>query len=267
MAPSPSALYTTTFFLALFITLLVALSLRVLAILPLTRPRIRSDPVRKRQSAHVLIVLGSGGHTHEMFYLLKDLDPSKYTHRTYVVSSGDAFSARRAVEFEAGLEKRWAEGDKKHDVQHQEKRKAHTGPQAYTITTVPRARKIHQPLLTTPVSSLKCLYACFAALLAPPAGPSPLSVTPRSLPDLIVVNGPATAVIVVLASLFLRFFDMRGAQSCGKCRTIYVESFARVKTLSLSGKLLLRVVDRFLVQWEELKGRGGGKAEFCGILV
>ena len=45
-----------------------------------------------------------------------------------------------------------------------------------------------------------------------------------------------------------------------------VRSFARVKTLSLSGKLLLRVVDRFLVQWEELEG-AGGRAEYWGILV
>jgi len=37
-------------------------------------------------------------------------------------------------------------------------------------------------------------------------------------------------------------------------RIIYVESFARVKSLSLSGKLLRPFVDKFVVQWPEAAG-------------
>jgi beta-1,4-N-acetylglucosaminyltransferase len=48
-------------------------------------------------------------------------------------------------------------------------------------------------------------------------------------------------------------------------RTIYVESWARVRRLSLSGTILVGVVDRFLVQWEGL--RGLGRAEYIGVLV
>jgi beta-1,4-N-acetylglucosaminyltransferase len=241
-----------------------------------------------------LIVLGSGGHTHEMFYLLRDLDTRKYTHRTYVVSSGDAFSAQRAVEFEKALEERKEE--KLHAQDHAEtegevknstngetpttkqgrktvNRPFCLGAEHYNIAVVPRARKIHQPLLTTPISALYCLWSCFAPLLAAP--PLLLDSTPTNpyehaaadLPDLIIANGPATAVIAILASLILRFFNIRSANSRAKCRTIYAESFARVKGLSLSGKILSRVVDRFLVQWEELEGSGGGRAEFWGILV
>ncbi|KAJ4294475.1 UDP-N-acetylglucosamine transferase subunit [Kalmusia sp. IMI 367209] len=250
MAPPPSALYTTTLLLVLLATLFVAATLRLIAILPRTPfhsplPRQRSRPTR------VLIVLGSGGHTQEMLYLLKDLDPRKYMHRTWVVSSGDAFSARRAVDFEEALEKKV--GEKGGTIE-----KGNVGPESYDIATVPRARKIHQSLLTTPLSSLHCLYASFTPLL---------SSRTNDLPDLIITNGPATAVILILASLILKFFNIRGASSRDKCKTIYVESFARVKTLSLSGKLLCMVVDRFLVQWEELKGRGGRRAEYWGILV
>lgn len=249
MAPLPSTLYTTPFFLALFAILFIGATLRLLAILPNTRTQ-PSRPRKSAQSTKVLIVLGSGGHTHEMLYLLKDLDPRKYAYRTWVVSSGDAFSAQRAVEFEDALEKKTEAkgGNASRNV----------GPDFYDIATVPRARKIHQPLYTTPLSSLYCLWSCFAALL---------SSREHDVPGLIITNGPATAVMVVLASLILKFFDIRGANSRGMCKTIYVESFARVKTLSLSGKLLCRVVDRFLVQWEELEGRGGGRAEYCGILV
>jgi len=39
-------------------------------------------------------------------------------------------------------------------------------------------------------------------------------------------------------------------------RIIYVESFARVKSLSLSGKLVRRFVDMFLVQWPDAAGVG-----------
>jgi beta-1,4-N-acetylglucosaminyltransferase len=236
-----------------------------------------------------------------MFYLLRDLDTRKYTHRTYVVSSGDAFSAQRAVEFERGLEDREKERSRKQDldkdVVHRDgtgkrpvmeittadgtthaieeksaERPACTGPDHYNIAVVPRARKIHQPLLTTPLTSLYTLLASFMpllrapALLAGQASTTPYEAAAADLPDLIITNGPATAVIIVLASLVLRFFNIRSANSRGKCKTVYVESFARVKTLSLSGKLLLKVVDRFLVQWEELEG-AGGRAEYWGILV
>lgn len=51
-----------------------------------------------------------------------------------------------------------------------------------------------------------------------------------------------------------------------KTRTIYVESFARVKSLSLSGRILYPVVDRFLVQWPLLKEKYS-RAEFKGVLV
>ena len=39
-------------------------------------------------------------------------------------------------------------------------------------------------------------------------------------------------------------------------KIIYVESFARVKSLSLSAKILRRVVDLFIVQWPEAGGEG-----------
>ncbi|KAF2797915.1 glycosyltransferase family 1 protein [Melanomma pulvis-pyrius CBS 109.77] len=296
MPPTLSSLDTWTFFLALFIIFLVASTLRLIAILP--SRQFRNNPFRRQPAAtRVFIVLGSGGHTHEMFYLLRDLDTRKYTHRTYVVSSGDAFSAQRAAEFEKGLEGREREreresalGNRKiqseakgsiingvekkreREAARQNERPPCTGPDHYNITTLHRARAIHQSLLTTPFTSILTLLSSFGPLLAaPPLLPNAPPTTPyeaaaQDLPDLIITNGPATAVIVVLASLILKFFDIRGASSRGKCRTVYVESFARVTSLSLSGRLLVKVVDRFVVQWAELEGRGG-RAEFWGVLV
>ena len=223
-----------------------------------------------------------------MFHLLRDLDTRKYTHRTYVVSSGDAFSAGRAAQFERELEereKRPREEENEVGYANEEKvlnghgnkegniRPTCVGTDYYNITILPRARRVHQSLLTTPITSIITLLSSFAPLLtSPPLLPNQLPQTPfeaaaQDLPDLIITNGPGTGVIVVIASLILRFLNWGGAESRGKCKTVYVESFARVKSLSLSAKLIGRVVDRFVVQWEELEGRCGGRAEFWGILV
>jgi len=306
MAPPLSSLYTLSFVLAVLTTLVVAATLRLIAILRNTRSN--TQPWSKPPLAtRVLIVLGSGGHTHEMFYLLRDLDTAKYTHRTYIVSSGDAFSAQRAVEFERILEARAKQASPKQAPHvnvptagvaikvtdpnntttcpsvstNTARARARSirrpsvlcvGPDHYNVAIVPRARKIHQSLLTTPFSCLVTFYSCFPPLFGAPRLPAnqtpttPYEAAAADVPDLIIANGPATAVIVVLASLVLRFFDLRGANTRRKCKTVYVESFARVKTLSLSGRVLVWIVDRFMVQWEALEG-AGGRAEFWGVLV
>jgi beta-1,4-N-acetylglucosaminyltransferase len=198
-----------------------------------------------------------------MTSLLRDLDPRRYTHRTYIVSSGDNFSSEKALEIEKTI---------------QSKRQKSPGPTqtgridmdmgTWDIKVVPRARKIHQPLYTTPFSSLWCLIGCLRALYSTS---SPSKAAPFDYPDVIITNGPATAVMVILAASVLKFL---GVAPLWKMKTIYVESWARVKTLSLSGKVLLRLgaCDRFLVQWEVLakaiNGNGARKkVEWAGFLV
>lgn len=227
------------------------------------------------------------------------LDPTLYTHRTYVVSSGDAFSAQKAVEFEEGLQSGKDErstygGDAAADVHPKNPRSELDHPtstaKAYTIVTVPRARRIHQSLLTAPLSTLHCFWACLCVL----RGKIPDQQAHPTYPDLILTNGPATAVCVILAARLLRvlngLFGPRlhikeegnspTQEPSGALRTIFIESWARVTTLSLSGKIILPLVDRFLVQWSGLEGRTGWdanwimgrrnapkSAEFVGALV
>lgn len=191
-----------------------------------------------------------------MLSLLSDLNPNKYTHRTYVISSGDGFSASKAVNFERMLEARTSPSTLRATAKITNQERSRSQTPSYSIHFVPRARRIHQSLLTTPVSSVRCLKACLSLLRSP---------TPPIYPDLILINGPGTSVIVLIASLLLRFFAVSGSQ--GKMRSIYIESWARVKRLSLSGRILVAVgaVDRVLVQWEELSERGFG--EYMGCLV
>ena len=90
--------------------------------------------------------------------------------------------------------------------------------------------------------------------------------SPRTgLPDAIVTNGPATGVIVVVALYILRSVGVPGSHD--RLRTIYIESWARVKRLSLSGRIMLRLADRFIIQWESLRPATNGRGEYRGVLV
>ena len=197
-----------------------------------------------------------------MMSLLRDLNPTRYIHRTYIISSGDSISAGKALGIEARLQSKHTGSG----VSKEGEIDPITGK--WEVKTVPRARKIHQSKYTTPFSSLWCLIACILLLRETP---KTSIAAPFEYPDVIVTNGPATAVIVILASVVLKLFGLAPAY---KMKVIYVESWARVKTLSLSGKVLLPmgVCDRFLVQWEELAKEINGngrrkKVEWAGFLV
>lgn len=273
----------------------------------------------KHSPIHLLVVLGSGGHTAEMFSMLRrmQLNTSRYSYRTYVVSSGDEFSAAKAIEFEKSLQ---GEEDVPFPqgvslpgapppllggpsplmdgppplmngpppvmgalppLQAATPQGVPSQDSPYTIVTIPRARRVHQSFFTAPHSTLQCFWACIRVLCGryPDQKPVPLSYSPY--PDLILTNGPATAVCVIMAAKFLRLFrryamkekkqgNMPTVQDI-RLRTIFVESWARVTTLSLSGKLLLPFVDRFLVQWPALEGKAAWwsmrKTEYAGALV
>ncbi|KIW82548.1 hypothetical protein Z517_05575 [Fonsecaea pedrosoi CBS 271.37] len=261
----------------------------------LHRPPIsRRPPPSSRNPTHLLVVLGSGGHTAEMLNILSQYRrlPLDFTRRTYVVSSGDEFSASKARDFEAEMAS---------NLQASSSFSEETPPN-YSVVTVHRARRVHQSLLTTPISSLRCLYDCLSVLCGTHREfeSQPGGSAPPSYPDLILTNGPGTGVIVCFASVILLFFGFSGPTTLrspvkdsrahsdplstqststassgegytqfGQMRTIFIESWARVKTLSLSGRLLRPFVNRFLVQWPQLAERQGRakNVEFVGSLV
>lgn len=212
-------------------------------------------------------MLGSGGHTAEMFYMLDNmpLDPTVYTYRTYVVSSGDDLSAVKAVEFETNTANNLETLD---------------SPGSYDIVTIPRARRVHQSYWTAPFSVIHCFYACMLVLCGRFPGQRRLpSKYASSHPDVILTNGPAVAVCMIFAAKVIRFFvfpyqwiSTRGTKpAIPRLRTIFVESWARITTLSTSGVLLLPLADRFLVQWPKLAGRrawwGMKETEYAGWVV
>ncbi|CAE7170550.1 unnamed protein product [Rhizoctonia solani] len=193
--------------------------------------------VKNSSTRSLAVFLGSGGHTTEALALVSSLDFDKYTPRTYIVSEGDSLSATKAVVLEE-LKK--------------------PGNSEYKILTMPRARKVHQSLLSTPFTALYSLIWTLRFMTLPTIQ------SKERFADALLINGPGTCVALVLVAYFNRFWWLDSP------RIIYVESFARVNSLSLSGKLVRPLADRFLVQWPNLARTNSldlGTPQYRGWLV
>ncbi|GEQ71968.1 hypothetical protein JCM33374_g5654 [Metschnikowia sp. JCM 33374] len=204
--------------------------LRLITILPALRAN--KEPKLSRNSgifpgAKLMILLGSGGHTGEMLRLVENTNVAECS-RTWLVSSGDNASLVKAKNFEESLgAKNFA------DVHYAE---------------LYRARKVKEPLISSVMSTVKSIYSTAQQLRHLPH------------PDILLVNGPGTSVPVAYL-----LFTMKLLGLC-KTRIIYVESLARVHSLSLSGRLILPIANRFLVQWTPLAAKYK-RAEYYGILI
>lgn len=208
-----------------------------------------------------------------MIGLLRRIDPSRYFHRTYIASSGDNHAEAKAREIESNIRRFQAEGEINDIVAEEDVDDVTTQGKLdpvygiWELKIVPRARIIHQPAYTTPFSAFRCLAGCIGALRS---ASKASKTAPVEYPDVIIVNGPATAVMVIIASIVLKFVGLAPVWSM---RCIYVESFARVVSLSLSGKIILKLglSDIFIVQWEKLAQKlninSRKKVEYLGILA
>ncbi|KAJ4002100.1 glycosyltransferase family 1 protein [Lentinula boryana] len=192
------------------------------------------------QDRKLAVFLGSGGHTSEMLAMISSLDFDKYSPRIYIISEGDTLSERKALTLEATKTANSGSTSKNAD--------------AYTFLVIPRARKVHQSLLTTPSTALLSLMHCFYHVTLAS------SYHRKTFADVLLLNGPGTCLTLCLAVYLNKFLGLTSP------RMVYIESFARVRTLSLSGKLLRSLVDRFVVQWPQLL-EDGKRGECRGWLI
>uniref|UniRef100_A0A7S2HDE1 UDP-N-acetylglucosamine transferase subunit ALG14 n=1 Tax=Octactis speculum TaxID=3111310 RepID=A0A7S2HDE1_9STRA len=137
------------------------------------------------------------------------------------------------------------------DTDHTSKAKVEASPlapQATEYIRIPRSREVGESWIR---SLMKTAYACAWAV----------AIVIRKRPQLIICNGPGTCLPICLAAFGLRTFFLSDV------RIVFCESFCRVKTLSLTGKIFynFRVVDRFVVQWPALQKRFP-RAEYIGTI-
>ncbi|KAL1408979.1 UDP-N-acetylglucosamine transferase subunit [Vanrija albida] len=220
--------------LALAALLLAALALRLRAVLPRGLP-----PPRRSTPARLGVFLGSGGHTGEMRALLSALDAAHYTPRVYVYGAGDGMSLRAVAEVEGALGGEGARGSE------------------YSLLALPRARAVGEGRLSTLLSASRTLAAALWATFLVPLVQRPA----EPWVDVLLLNGPGTAVVLVAVAYIRRVLGLTHT------RIIYVESFARVHSLSLTGKLLRPFVDTFVVQWPDAAGAPDPRVTYRGFLV
>ena len=212
----------------------------------------------KTMQVKTMVVLGSGGHTTEMLQLLQELDTKRYAPVIYVVADSDTTSIPRLQKYiregntQNGKRLSW-DGrypvEKKNDaVAAKENGNEHNGATVYRL---PRAREVHQSYLSSIPTTLHALLQTIMLMW-------------KVRPELVLANGPGTCVPVIysaflyrlLQSLLLRFVLLLPNNTnhhCSCCKVIFVESLCRVKSLSLSGKLVYPIVDQFVVHWPYLK--------------
>lgn len=117
-------------------------------------------------------------------------------------------------------------------------------PSTYRIYKIPRSRKVHQSYISSIFTTLySILYAVPIVFL--------------NKPDLILCNGPGTCIPICGLAFLMRLMYLSNNA------IIYIESICRVKTLSLSGKILIYFADRIIVQWPELQ-RSYPRTTFIG---
>lgn len=179
--------------------------------------------------SYVLVVLGSGGHTKEMLAMMSVNFPSMaYCHRRYLVSRGDVMSLKHLHAFEADVQAK--DGEPTNGT--------------FDVRIITRSRNIHQPLWTTPITALQSMMDTLPALLESPFTGHRKR---QRFPDAVLTNGPANGFFVALTSYFLKVVHIVPEDAM---RILFIESWARIKTLSLTGKLFYYsgISDLFLVQ-------------------
>ena len=192
---------------------------------------------RKSDGAKLLVVIGSGGHTAEMVHILRSFlsDEKKtkkrdfsnlFPKREYIFAVSDKTSVAKIERFE------------REEVQ---------GAGEYENHFVPRAREVGQSYFTSVFTTLLAFWHSWR-------------VYRKTKPDAILTNGPGTCVPVILACFLGKVFGYNSA-----CKVMYVESVARTRRMSLSGRLCygLRLADVVFVMWPELKEKYP-RSRYCG---
>lgn len=172
----------------------------------------------KERSCHekeflkVLAIAGSGGHTSELIRLMSSL-PNNFTPRVYILATSDKMSLNKINSFEENY--KLADSGK------------------YEIYRIPRSREVRQSWISTVWTTL---YA-FAHSM-----PLVWSIKP----DLILCNGPGTCVPICFISFLFKMLGISWTD------IIFVESICRVTSMSMTGKLLYHISNKFYVQWPQL---------------
>jgi beta-1,4-N-acetylglucosaminyltransferase len=179
-------------------------------------------PVAHLQPAlplRTLIVLGSGGHTSEILYMTKYLNKNQHFDPVwYCKASTDTTSK-----------------DRLYSTLQETAPSDH--PTKVEMYNIPRSREVGQSYISSIYTTIVALVFAFKLIY-------------KLKPTCIICNGPGTCIPICMVTILYRVLNILPNAST---HVIFIESFCRVKTLSLTGRLLYRVSDVFMVHWKELQ--------------
>lgn len=127
-----------------------------------------------------------------------------------------------------------ADSDDKSKSKIEEVEKCFVDTGEYRLHKIPRSRKVHQSYISSVFTTLYAIHYSIPVVFL-------------LKPDLILCNGPGTCVPICFVSFLARVLHLSDNV------IIFFESICRVKTLSLTGKILRFFADRIIVQWPELR--------------
>jgi beta-1,4-N-acetylglucosaminyltransferase len=135
----------------------------------------------------------AGGHTGEAIQLLSALDTTRYTPRTYIFCTGDNISLTKATSFENDLIRKSPK-----DVSSG--KTSAESPFSYRLVELPRARRVAQSYFSAIGTTTYSILVTLWRLAVEPIVKGDL----KQIPDLLIVNGPGTCVVVVLVYKLLK---------------------------------------------------------------
>jgi beta-1,4-N-acetylglucosaminyltransferase len=186
---------------------------------PLEASKVVTGKKEIQPPLRTLIVLGSGGHTTEILYMTQYLN----SHGTsplfdpldYCKADTDTTSADR-------VRLNHSAGNLNSNIQ---------------IHNIPRSREVGQSYSTSIYTTLISIGYSFRLIY-------------QLRPNVILCNGPGTCIPICFVVLLYRALNLLPNH---QTYIIFIESFCRVETLSMTGKILYPLADVFLVHWEELQ--------------
>lgn len=173
----------------------------------------------------IMIILGSGGHTGEILLMIQKLDFNKFSECYFVSSHNDKNSENKAKES--------IQIDKYKNTK-------------FHFLKIYRARNVGQSFISSIPTTIYALFQSFFILI-------------KYRPNMVVTNGPGVAFPLLFIGFFLRILMI-----LVEYKIIFIESYCRTKSISLCGKIVEPLCDRFIVLWKNLETK---KREYLGKIL